>query len=220
MLIFCPHSRSREFPIQYLTGKSSCIPSQEAIDQFRKQRIRTLKSEDPDFYDSFDDEEAPAEQQSPRDAAGSIGALRTKITKEQCPVRVTARFGEVFQYGDKPSEYTWDAPVKHVIVWDEDTDSIEDYETKRIRDIPADSKVAIVKSINGDAGGEFESNVFRNMLKGKGTKYGFPITMYTGQIGPECHLFPLLLSLIIQLWDNIILPQPTTFISIRNAPFS
>eukprot|EP01052_Picozoa_sp_SAG31_P043951 SAG31_NODE_7494_length_1674_cov_1.495873_2_plen_423_part_01 len=52
-------------------------------------------------------------------------------------------------------------------------------ETKRIRDIPAKLKVAIVKSINGDAGGEFESKVFRDMLKEKGTKYGFPITMYT-----------------------------------------
>eukprot|EP01052_Picozoa_sp_SAG31_P069178 SAG31_NODE_28001_length_416_cov_13.441640_2_plen_68_part_00 len=31
----------------------------------------------------------------------------------------------------------------------------------------------------GDAGGEFVSKVFRDMLKEKGTKYGFPITMYT-----------------------------------------
>ena len=39
--------------------------------------------------------------------------------------------------------------------------------------------MAIVKSINGDAGGEFESKVFMDMLKSKDEKYGFPITMYT-----------------------------------------
>ena len=52
-------------------------------------------------------------------------------------------------------------------------------EQKEIRKIPKKEKVAIVKSINGDAGGEFESKVFMDMLKSKEEKYGFPITMYT-----------------------------------------
>ena len=42
-----------------------------------------------------------------------------------------------------------------------------------------DGEVAIVKSINGDAGGEFESDIFKAMLKSKEEKHGFPITMYT-----------------------------------------
>ena len=50
-------------------------------------------------------------------------------------------------------------------------------EQKKLRGV--DGKVAIVKSINGDAGGEFESDMFKAMLKSKEQKHGFPITMYT-----------------------------------------
>ena len=56
-------------------------------------------------------------------------------------------------------------------------------EQKEYRDIPQDLKVkgklvSHVKSINSDAGGEFESKVFKDMLKEKADKYNFPIRQY------------------------------------------
>eukprot|EP01050_Picozoa_sp_SAG11_P012137 SAG11_NODE_1332_length_5179_cov_193.229724_2_plen_414_part_00 len=56
-------------------------------------------------------------------------------------------------------------------------------EQKEYRDIPQDLKVkgklvSHVKSINSDAGGEFQSKVFKDMLKEKADKYNFPIRQY------------------------------------------
>eukprot|EP01050_Picozoa_sp_SAG11_P012856 SAG11_NODE_1458_length_4874_cov_218.142827_8_plen_453_part_00 len=56
-------------------------------------------------------------------------------------------------------------------------------EQKQYRGIPLDLKVkgklvSHVKSINSDAGGEFESKIFKDMLKSKTDKYNFPIKQY------------------------------------------